>query len=1048
MSSGKLTRRLKFLLVFFAFSVGATFAQKVTLKGDVKTKDGKAIEAATVRIDGINGSVVYTDTAGVFSITAKKGEHLVVERVGYKPETILVDPEKLDYSVVLEESSAALDEIVVTANGETVRKREQGYTSTTLKASEIVMSKPQSIAGALAGRVPGLDISAVGGGVNPNYRLILRGQRSITGNNNALIVLDNVIVPSDVLNNINPEDIESMTVLNGSSGVALYGSQASNGAIIVTTKKAKQGPPQVNISNTSTLTTVAFLPKYQKEFGSGGEGYSLTEDGYSEYVSLENQSYGTPYDGSLRQLGAALEDGSILTTPYSYFEDRAKFWQKGYTNQSDFSISGADDKSSIMFSGQWLTTSGIVWKDKYTRAVATLNGGRKFLPNLELNYKVSYTQNRYNTTSALSTVYDQFNNMPGWIPITRFKNWRTDPFANPNGYYNPWYGNPYFTIENNRSYVNNDYLISALNLKWSPTKWLSFTSRTGYETRTIGQKNTTGKFTYTDYAIEASGGSKSDIAGYNYDYNGNNSQLFQTMFAEVQKKVNDFSLYLMVKGDLQKQYLKYTSASVSGLTDSAIFNLSNSQNNPSASSNYYQARQLGATYEFKLGYKNYLFFHTTGRKDWVSILDPDNRSFFYPAFDVSFVASDAIDALKNLNWLNVLKLRASWSKVGQVNLINYTYGAYALTPTFSQGSGYPFNGVSGYTVGSVIVQPGLKPEMTKGWEFGTDFTLLDSRVDGSFTYFTTTTNNQTMQSPISTATGFSYYLGNAGATANKGIETKLSITVIDNKDVTLTLAGNYTHTSSMVTSLNPNLQQLTLASYSYSYSIAVPGMQWPQIYGTDYQRDDQGRVIVNKTTGRPIANNVWKYLGNANAKDIIGFIPSFRYKSLSFSAVLEYRGGMKRYNEIGRSLAWSGMGINTVKYNRKDFVFPNSVYLDDDGNYVENTNIVVNQGSDGFWTSSDYRNVASNFVTNGAYIKVRQLSVAYSVPQSLLRKTSFIKAATVSVQGRNLFIFTPKDNVYTDPEYSAAGSDSNAIGLTGYDSPPQRYYGATISLTF
>ncbi|QES90381.1 SusC/RagA family TonB-linked outer membrane protein [Rhizosphaericola mali] len=1047
MRSRKLVK-LSMLFLFLMFSIGAVFAQKLTIKGDIKTKEGKSIEAATIRVEGVNGSVTYTDSTGEFSILASKGNHLIVERVGYKPETIVVNPDNTFYNVVLEESSQSLDEVVITASGEMVKRRTQGYTSTTLNSKDLTMSKPQSVASALAGRVPGLDVSAVGGGVNPNYRLVMRGQRSITGNNNALIVLDNVIVPSDVLNNINPEDIETMTILNGAQGVALYGSQASNGALLVTTKKGKQGAPRVNISQTVTGTKVAFGPKYQKEFGSGGEGYGYDSNGDPLFESVENQSYGPRYDGSTRDLGYALEDGSQLTAKYSYFKDRMKFWQTGISNQSDFSISGADDKSNTMFSAQYLNSDGVTWLDNYKRVSVRLNGGRKFLDNLELNYAVNYVQNRYNTTSALSTVYDQFNNMPGWIPITSFKDWKNNKFANPNGYYNPWYPNPYFTIENNRSYTANDYLIGNISLKYAPTKWLTITTQTGFNQRTITTQQTTGKFNYTEFAKTSSGGSKTDIVGSDYEWASTNRQLFSNLYFDFHKRVNDFNFNLLLKADLQNQYYKYVTANVNGLSDSSIFNLSNTLNYPSASSNYYQARQYGQAYEFKVGYKNYLFLHTTGRRDVVSILDPSNRSFFYPEVDISFVASDAIPVLKRAEWLDVLKFRGGWSKVGQVNLSGYQFGAYALEPTFGQANGYPYSGVAGQTVSGTIVQTGLKPEITKGVEFGTDFTLFNNKVDGSFTYYRTITNNQTITTGVSNATGYQSYLNNAGATLNRGIETRLTVNIIDNANYTLSMTGTYAHQYSEVTELTSSLPRMSIASYTYAGSYAIAGMQFPQIYGTDYNRDDKGRVIVDKTTGLPSVSTTWVNLGNANPRHILGLTPSFRFKNFNISAVFEYRGGMKRYNSIGSSLAWSGMGINTVKYDRKPFVFPNSVYLGDDGTYVENKSIVTAYGGDNFWAQNVYTSAASNFVTNGAYWKLRQLSISYALPASILGKQHVLKSATISVQGRNLFLWMPKDNVYTDPEYSAAGSDSNGIGLTGYDAPPQRYYGATISLTF
>ncbi|MFT4155002.1 SusC/RagA family TonB-linked outer membrane protein [Parafilimonas sp.] len=1045
MSLGNFMKLMACLSLTMLFAVNS-FAQKVTIHGDVKSKEGKAIEAATVRVDGVNGSVVYTEEDGTFSIPAKVGNHIIVERVGYKPENILVKADNDAYHIVLEESASSLDEVVVTASGSQIKKREQGYVSNTVNGAELTLSKPSTVGGGLAGKVPGLDISAVGGGVNPDYRLVLRGQRSITGNNNALIVLDNVIVPSEIFNNINPEDVESIQVLNGPAGVALYGSQASNGALIITTKRGKAGPPVINVSNTLTLTSVAFNPKLQKEFGSGLDDYGIDENGNPLLTMYENQSYGPRYNGEIIALGEPLEDGSQQYAKYAYFEDRTKFWQTGLTNQTDVSLSQADDKSSTMFSAQYLDTKGVTWLDKYKRASVRLNGSRNFLPNLSIDYQASYVQNRYDVTAYIGSVYDNYLNMPGWVPVTKYKNWRTDPFANPNGYYNPWYSNPYFYIENNRSYTNNDYLLGNIALKYSPFTWMTIRSTTGLEARTITNKVTTGKFDYTDYAIEASGNGKSDILGYDYEYSMNSSQIFQTVNTEFRKKVNDLNFTLSVQGDLKQNYLKYLYGAVSGLSDSSIFNLSNSLNTPSAGNGMYKARQLGLAYEFKIGYKGYLFLHTTGRNDWVSILDPGDRSFFYPAVDLSFVATDALPFLQEAEWLDVLKFRGGWSKVGMVNLKDYTYGAYATQPTFSQANGYPYSGIAGYSVGSTIVQSGLKPEITKQIEVGTDFTLLKGKIDGSFTYYSSTTDNQTILTNISNATGFTYYLSNAGKTSNSGVEARLTYTALDTKNWTVNLSGTYAYQNSKVNYLNSTLSRLSLATYSSAGSYAVPHMQFPQIYGSDYERDDEGHVIVDATTGMPSVGD-YKYFGNADPHHIVGFTPSIRYKSFSITAVFEYRGGMIRYNGIGSNLAWSGMGINTVKYNRENFVFPNSVYLDKDGEYVKNTDVVVNQGNSGFWTGV-YRSVSSNFITSGNYMKLRQLSISYNFPQSILKGLRAFKAASLSLQGRNLFIWLPKENVYTDPEYSNAGSDSNGIGLTGVTSPPQRYYGATLSLTF
>lgn len=1039
--------RLLFLLLGILL-VNLSYAQTHTITGKIVGKDGKALEGATVKAEG-KGTSAMTKEDGSFSINAPAGTELMVSHVGYKAQKIKVSATVSVYAVSLVEDISMIDQVVVTAIGTTTKKREQGYNSTTLKYEELDISKPTVIASALAGKAAGLEVSGIGGGVNPNYRVVLRGQRSLTGNNNALIIVDNIQVPSEILTNLNPQDISDVTILNGASGTAIYGSAASNGAVVVTTKKGRPGPPQVHVANTTTFEKVAFNPKLQKDYGSGGDGYGINSDGTPVYSSIENESYGPKFDGTMRDLGVALADGTTLQAPYSYFKDRNKFWQTGLSNQTDFSMSQADDHSSLMISGQYLNTNGTVYHDHYNRAAFRINGSRTLSKQLQATYGAYYVQNRYNITSQGDALYDQFLNMPANIPITHFKDWIHNEYANPNGYYNPWYANPYFTIDNNRQNTKNDYLIANVELKFTPLEWLTFTSRTGMTYRTVSDRYMTDMFHYTDFAKASSSNSKSDIAGSYSTDNYYMNTLNSTLLGEAKKSYKNFSLYGLVGAALQQDNQSYTYASISGLVDSNLFSLSNSLNYPSTSGGIYRDRQVGLFYQAKIGYKNWLFLNTTGRNDWVSVLAPSNQSFFYPSVDASFIATDAIDGLKDVSWLDALKFRASWSKVGQVNLSNYTYGAYALQQTYSQILGYPYNGNPGYGVNSTIVAKNLRPEITKGYEGGIDFSLFQSAIDASVTYYNTHTTNQTVNTGVSNATGYTSFLTNTGETVSKGLEVKLNVTPVRSKDWTVSLNSTFTYSDNKVLSISAALSQLELAGYSNAGSYAVPHYQFPELYGTDYVRDPKGRVVVDANTGMPSVSSTLVYLGNANARKMLGLTPNIRYKQWTIEAVFEYRGGFKRYNEMGGGLDWSGMGIRTVAYNRQRFVMPNSVYLDDKGAYVENKTVTVNQGNGngGFWTSDEERGVGSNYISNGAYWKLRQMVISYSLPQSLLKRIKTIKGGTISIQGRNLFLWLPKDNVYTDPDYSSNGT-GNGIGLTSLQTPPSRFFGGTLSITF
>jgi hypothetical protein len=494
------------------------------------------------------------------------------------------------------------------------------------------------------------------------------------------------------------------------------------------------------------------------------------------------------------------------------------------------------------------------------------------------------------------------------------------------------------------------------------------------------------------------------------------------------------------------------------LNTPGLYNLSNSSNSPSASNASYQARLVGLYGDFKIGFRNYLFLEATGRNDWVSILNPPNNSFFYPSLGLSFLASDAIKALHNIKALDYLKGRLTWSKVGNVNLTSdpnsTSFGAYSLQTTFSQQQGFPYNGIPGYTMNNTVVESPLLPEMTKGWEGGIDFGFLSNRITGSFTYYSTHTTNQTIPATISITSGYNSFLLNSGEVSNKGIESKLGVVVFKNRSWTVGVDGNYSHYDNIVNSINSALVgNLLLYAYGTNGSYAVPGLTFPVIMGTDYQRDTKGHVIVDPITGLPNVNNTPQVLGSAAVKDQLGLDLNVSYKNWHFFVLFEYRGGNKLFNQAGWDYDWAGTGIRSVAFNRTRFVFPNSVYEDPNhpGSYLANHSVVIQNGNgnDGFWTDATHNlNVGTSYLTSGAFWKLRQISLAYDLPKKWMSKTGFLKGATITAQGRNLFEWLPKSNTYIDPEISDAGSTSNAIGVTNLQAPPTRYYGGTVSLTF
>lgn len=1041
-----------FLLLFSVLFSKAIDAQ--TVRGKVISSETKApLQGVSVQVAGSNVGAM-TNSDGEFSIDVPKGSKTIeFSFIGYKPQKVAISNSPITVNLV--PGANELTEVVVTAGGIVRKKRELGTAQTSISGATLTEAKAVNIAGGLIAKAAGLQVQGTTGGVNPNYRIILRGNRSLTGNNQALIVLDNVIVPNEVIGNLNPDDVESLNVLQGAGAAALYGSKASNGAIIITTKKGRAGSTSVRFAQTETVEHVAFFPVMQSRFGQGGSSYGYDSNGFPLFSSIENQSYGPPFNGATVPLGVPLEDGSQDSTKYAGNDTRKDFWQTGLTSQSDFSLSTGDAVSTLYLSGQYASVKGTTPKDKFNRASLRINGTRKIKDGkLNATYSLGFTQNNYNITTQTLDIYNNMLNMPSNIDITRYANWQTDPFANPNGYYNPWYLNPYWEIDSYRQTVRNNYLVGNVQLTYSPTKWLDFTVRQGMTYESQYNKNWNNSFNYTEYAKAASSNSKSDISAGVSDAVNQSTNLLSDAFFQIHTKKNSFSFNLIGGGQWNQDQYKGVGVSASPLVVPDLYNVGNLVGIPGASESNYLARTMGVYGDLRIGYKDYLYLHVTGRNDWTSILPPNNRSFFYPSADISFLASSALKPLQNSNVISYLKLRAGVSKVGEVNLPG-TYGAYQLQRTFSQQAGFPYGSLPGFGLDNRLVSDNLKPELTKQYEFGFDLNLFQDRITSSVTWYHSTTSNQTVSTGISSSSGGSSYLTNVGETMSQGLETDLHATVFRNKDWQVRVGGNFTYLDNKVLSINGDLiNQIALASYGDgSGSYAKAGYAFPVIMGFDYMRDDQGHVIVDANTGLPTKDPNLKVLGNAVAKDRLGLDFNIRYKNLTLAGLFEYRGGYVMYFGGGSDYDWAGTGIRTTIFNRGRFVFPNSVYEDPSkpGSYIKNDNITLTDGNGnaGFWTDDLNRALSANYVSSGAFWKLRELSISYDLSSGLVKRSKFIKSATLSLQGRNLFIWLPKTNFYTDPEYSEVSATSNGVGITGISSaPPSRYYGATFAITF
>lgn len=1007
-----------------------SWAQRSAVSGTV-TEGGRPLPGATVSVKGTTIAAI-TDADGAYSITAPDNAVLVFRFMGFRPQEISVGSQAT-LNVELEVENMSLEEVVVSAGGICRARREQGYSTTKVTAKELTVGKPASLAGGLTAKVPGLQVNAVSSGVNPNYRLVLRGNRSITGNNQALVVVDNAIVSSDFLNNINPETIADIQVLNGAAGATLYGSEASNGVLLITTKSGVKGKPRIQASHTLTFEQVSFFPKLQNRFGQG-----KTEDG-QVFEPIENQQYGPPFDGSLRDLGYPLANGEQQQVAYEARDDREKFWETGVQNQTDLSVSFGSDRSTAYIAAQYFTAVGVMPGDRYNRASVRLNNAYSLLPNLSLSYSAGYVENNYDVTTATDDVYEQLLNIPANVPLLRYKDWENDKWSDREGWYCPYYNNPYYTAANYRGATKNTYLSGKAELKWDITPWLSALYRASISNRYYQVKNSYPKSTLSSYAQEVQ--KKENLTGGVYDAQVNTYRVNHDFQLSVNKTVERFFFNLTLGAANALSSGKETSIEAALLIP-GLYNVGNRSADPGVSSVVEQSRSYGVWGDLVVGYNRYLFLHLTGRNDWTSLLSPKNRSYFYPSTDLSFIPTDAFSALKGGGVLSYWKVRAAASQTGNVNI-----APYSLEPVYGSSSGWSSG--TYFSESGVLVSNDLKPEITLGYELGTELRLLGNRAEVELTYYYTGTTNQTILATIAQSSGYSGYLLNTGKVTNSGVETALRLNPLRTGEWNLHLGMNYTHNKNLLEALHPDTKRISVNGSTVIY--AEEGKEMNQLIVTDYKRDPNGRVIVDINTGYPSIATETASAGNTTPKHRLGLDFALQWRNITVSSVFEYRGGYYYIFSGGWALDFSGASARSAYYNRERFVFPNSSYLDPaSGQYVENTSVTVSDGGAGFWVNSTFNtDVNSNYVYSGDYWKWRELSVSYSVPQGVLGKLgATFSEVTLSVQGRNLFLWTPESNEYTDPDLSANGT-SNAIGVSNLSSsPPTRYFGGSLSLTF
>ncbi|MES1198014.1 MAG: SusC/RagA family TonB-linked outer membrane protein [Chitinophagaceae bacterium] len=1037
-------RKIVSLLSVLMLLSALAFGQTRTIAGTVTDEKGDALPGASIRLKGTRSGVA-ADNYGQFRILAKTGDILLVTGAGLETAEATVGSGN---TIVISVKRTVISgtEVVVTALGQTRQPKELGYSTAKVKAAELTQAKSVNLQNGLTGKVSGLNVQTVNNGVFSDTRLTLRGIRSLTGNNQPMLIVDGVPISLGYLSSINPNDIIDVTILKGASATAIYGPDGVNGALVVTLKKGTRSKPSISIGHTFQVERVSYMPELQTQFGSGS---SVDAFGYGVYDPIENQGYGDAFDGSLRQIGRDGPNGEQQMVTYEARpEEKRKFWNTGFTNQTDISFATND----FYLSAQNVNIQGIMPKDVNRRVSIHMSANKEY-NKFKASYSLNYTKGNYDVNAGSSfgngrdfTVYWNLINTPMQIPITRYKDWRNDYWSSPDGYFNDYYSNPYFMVDNFRSVGRSEDIFGNVELNFRAANWLNFTYRLGATITNATAKSTGGALTYGAFA-KANGkniASTGDLPSQVIDGSATSSRINSEFFATINKSFGDFKLDALVGQSFRENNSKNVSVSSTNLGIPSLFNIIGRKGEPGASESDFKNRLERFFGKVGINYNNWAFAEATASYDIDSRLayyydyQSDNTNFFYPGANVSILLSEALPFIKSSNVISYLKIRGAYGKTGNVNL-----GTYSLENTYGPGGGFPYGNLLGFTSSNTLRQSNYKPEFVHNEEVGFELGLMKNRINFEATYYKQKNTNQIVNVQYSGATGFTSALLNAAAFSNTGLELDLRLTpLVKIHDVSINLKGNFTYQANKVSKIIEGVDELGIGNANYVI-VDKPAYTFKL---TDYVRDDQGRVIVSPTTGLPTVDPTIKNFGQTAPKYIVGLNLNVNWKELSFSAVADYRGGNQIYTgNLGTAMDFSGISKRSGQNARQPFIMPNSSYFDG-AKYVDNTSIYMISGGYNFWSQSVNTAANSNYIVDGSFWKLREVSLSYNLPVKWFGFTkNAIKGVNVALTGRNLFMWLPKSNEWTDPEF--ANTTGNALGVSGLDNyPPTRIMGASVTI--
>lgn len=1022
--------RLLFLGCLYIFNVYQSSAQiDQTAKGVVKNENGEPIIGATVQVKNTSNGTI-TDIEGRFNLNAQSSDTLIVSSIGYQPVELIAGNQTL-LDIKLQEDIQQLSEVVVTALGIERDKKALGYSVQQVSGEDLNKVRTGNMLNALSGKVAGVQVTGANNGLASSSRFVIRGENSLNINNNSpLFVIDGTPVnnnsygtggnstdqsnmPVDYGNGaaeVNPDDIASMSILKGAAATALYGSRAANGVIVITTKSGQdRNGFGVDISSSLLFSKPLVLPEMQKEYG-GGWGLEY----YPDYGTNFGPAFSSNQD-IIQHGSPGFESGTPL--PYVHRLDFDDFFETGVASNTNVSISGAFEKGNIKLAYGHSNNTGVVPNTDLKRDNFSINTSYKPAKNWTVNLSSTYIKSRssnlptagYGGQGIMYALLWNYNNVDlNWLRDY----WTVKDREQRNIF--TWADNPFLIAEEHINAFDKDRLFGNISTSYQISPEFSLMLRFGTDNSS--------DFRWSRRPMGSVFQPNGMYKEQNIKFVENNADFLLSY----NKRFGEFSTQFSVGGNHLSQKTSEGIVQGNGLAIPGIYTLANINVMPSLY-RYDGSKEVNSLYAFSnIGYKDFLYLDITARNDWSSTLPVDNNSYFYPSAALSIVPTEIIQIWEPLDYL---KVRFNVARVGKDT------DPFQLTKT------YVFSTLpNSLTTPDQLPNAALKPEQSDSYETGLEAYFFNRRLTADLSIYKTISTNQIISFAVSGASGYQSVFANAGKIENTGVELVLGAIPVQTNNLQWNVQANFSRNRGKVRELYQDLESYIIAQGPDGVTVeARPGGRMGDIYGNTYVRSNDGQIVYEN--GLPLVGPREK-VGNYNPEWMLGISTGISYKNFNLSALVDIREGGIIYSYTHAVGTESGI-LKSSLPGREDGIIGDGVVLNPDGSYSPNTTRV--SAEDYYYGGIYPRQNAEANSFDASYIKLRELSFTYRLPNTLINKVG-IQGASVSLTGSNLALWTDVPNI--DPEAQALNGGTLLPGFEVTQLPSNKSYGFKINLNF